>query len=91
MAYQKLNVSETWPPAAQYIAVGDTQIRLVNSHGNNLFWVTTPDDVTPTLPGGQASPIYGGQVEGLTLVDGERLWVVAPWLDGQWVDVTLMV
>ncbi|MGV6847318.1 MAG: hypothetical protein ACWA5A_02945 [Marinibacterium sp.] len=91
MAYQQLNVTGTWPVAAQYIAVGDTQIRLVNSHGNNLFWVTTPDDVVPTLPEVQASPISGGQVEDVTLLDGERLWIVAPWLESQVLDVTLMV
>jgi len=91
MAYQQLSVTADWPISAQFIAVGETQIRLVNSHGDNLFWITTPDDTVPTLTGLQASPIQGGQVEDVTLQDGEHLWVAAPWLNGQAVDVTLML
>lgn len=90
MAYQKLSVAAQWPALAQYTTIGDTQIRLVNAHGDSLFWVTTNDDVLPTLPCGQASPIHGGQVEDVTLLDGERLWLAAPWLDGQTVEVTLL-
>lgn len=90
MAYQKLTVGADWLASAQYVAAGQTEVRLVNSHGDNLFWITTSSATAPTLPEVQASPIAGGQVADVTLEDGEQLWLAAPWLDGQTVDVTLM-
>lgn len=92
MAYQQVATTASWPASAQFVALGETSVRIVNPYiyGETIYWVTTADDTPPSISGEVGSRIDRNDSEDLILEDGERLWLVAPNSTDQTVFVTLL-
>ena len=89
MSFTPLTIPpRNWPDTPQYTASGDTEIELINPGTWPVYFMTTDDDTKPALAEGAASPIRSAEPRVLTLRDGERLWLVAPFASVS-VSVTL--
>jgi hypothetical protein len=67
-----------WNATNRYTASGVTPVKINNSHPYILlFWTTTLNDTTPTIPVGRANAVPCSGTDRIELKDGERLWLAA--------------
>lgn len=78
MPTARLTLPAGWPASPTFTASGGSLAVLVrNTEGNSVYWWVTSDDTAPTASVGDGHEIEAGASQGITLGDGERLWIAA--------------
>lgn len=77
-----LDVAATWGTSPAVTATAETAILMVNETSSEVYYCLTGDDTPPSINDGTGPKIATVSVpegtKGITLKNGERLWLSAP-------------
>lgn len=77
MPTTRTDLPNGWGASPTITASGATAVLVRNTEIYPIFWAVTADDTAPAFPAALGHVIEPGGSQGITVSDGERLWLAA--------------